>query len=246
MTQTTTRRSAMLTTTSIAPTESSAKKTTKRGYVAIKVDFISDSTQLLPCTANKAMTIEGVNGAKVSLKAGEKFYLARAASLGDGWFYIVRLRIIGKKCSCAASKPCRHEIAVQARESERREIAKQTAQPVTNDAIDDLIDPQLPEQPKLTGVYHQTPEQTAHAIAVQAERDAAGQAAVASDVITNGTIDWHQERVETAKTKQNSADDDAPGTLHSAQRGDFLTALFGNSPEMQRYRQEYIEKRRAS
>jgi hypothetical protein len=34
-------------------------------------------------------------------------------------FYIVLVKVIGKKCTCAANKPCKHEIAVQVREQVR-------------------------------------------------------------------------------------------------------------------------------
>lgn len=82
-------------------------------YTAVKCEYIAATTQMLQCTANKDMTIEGKNGAKVELKKGEKFTLVRSDSLGEGWFYIVRQVSGEKKCSCPSHKPCKHEKAVK-------------------------------------------------------------------------------------------------------------------------------------
>ena len=95
-------------------TTRSARITTA-AYVAVRIDHIAPETTIVPCTANKAIHIEGVNGGVVDLKAGEKFFLHRAASLGENMFYIVRLVAGAKKCTCAAKKPCRHEKAIAAR-----------------------------------------------------------------------------------------------------------------------------------
>lgn len=101
----------MITTT----TQRRATKITaqKRGYVAVHVDYISESAQRIACVANKDMTITGEYGATASLKAGEAFYLVRSDSLskrlGKAMFYIVRDVIGEKKCSCPANKPCKHE-----------------------------------------------------------------------------------------------------------------------------------------
>lgn len=81
---------------------------TKRGYVAVSMSFASGTTKV-SMTAKKDMTVEGENGASVTLKAGEKFTVVRAASLGENMWYIVRDVIGEKKCTCAAMKPCRHE-----------------------------------------------------------------------------------------------------------------------------------------
>src|SRR5258707_4510476 len=82
--------------------------TTKK-YTAVKCDFIALETKMLQCTANKDLVIEGENGATIELKKGERFTLVRSDSLGDGWFYIVRQAHGEKKCSCPATKPCKHE-----------------------------------------------------------------------------------------------------------------------------------------
>ncbi len=87
--------------------------TTARGYVAINLGFAPQTNKVL-MTANRDIVISGENGASVSLKKGEKFYAVRSDSLGDGWFYIVRMVSGEKKCSCPAKKPCKHEIAVKA------------------------------------------------------------------------------------------------------------------------------------
>lgn len=84
---------------------------TTRGYVA--VNFSLDArTDKVECVARQDMTIEGKNGASISLSKGEKFTAVRAASLGANMWYIVRDVFGEKKCSCPAMKPCKHEIAV--------------------------------------------------------------------------------------------------------------------------------------
>lgn len=82
---------------------------TTRGYTAIRIDHIDPRAERLTFTAKKDIFIEGVNGASVNIKAGEKFYAVRAASLGDNMFYIVREVIGVKKCSCPSVKQCKHE-----------------------------------------------------------------------------------------------------------------------------------------
>jgi len=82
-------------------------------YTAVKCDFIAPQTKMLQCTARQDMTIQGQNGASVTLKQGEKFTLVRSDSLGDGWFYVVRQVSGEKKCSCPSHKPCKHEKAVK-------------------------------------------------------------------------------------------------------------------------------------
>jgi hypothetical protein len=81
--------------------------TTKK-YVAVNFSF-DTRTNKVECVANKDMVITGENGAQVALKAGEKFTAVRAASLGENMWYIVRQVSGAKKCSCPATKPCRHE-----------------------------------------------------------------------------------------------------------------------------------------
>lgn len=82
-----------------------------RGYVAVNFSFDS-RTDKVECVARQDMVIEGENGASVSLKKGEKFTAVRAGSLGENMWYIVRQVSGAKKCSCPATKPCKHEIAV--------------------------------------------------------------------------------------------------------------------------------------
>jgi hypothetical protein len=86
---------------------------TTRGYVAVNFSF-DTRTDKVECTANKDMTITGENGAQVQLKAGETFTAVRAASLGENMWYIVKHVNGQKKCSCPATKPCRHEKLVVA------------------------------------------------------------------------------------------------------------------------------------
>lgn len=83
-----------------------------RGFVAIKVDYIAAATTRIACVANKDMTIKGVNGASVTIKEGEAFWLVRAGSLGADMFYVVREVSGEKKCSCPANKPCKHEVSL--------------------------------------------------------------------------------------------------------------------------------------
>lgn len=95
------------------------RRTTKitsapRGYVAVHVDYIAATTTRIACVARQAMTITGVNGASVELKAGEAFTLVRSESLGANMFYIVREVVGEKRCSCPANKPCKHETGLAA------------------------------------------------------------------------------------------------------------------------------------
>lgn len=85
---------------------------TTRGYTAIRIDHIDPRAERLTFTAKKDIFIEGVNGASVSIKAGEKFYAVRAASLGDNMFYIVRQIVGAKKCSCPSTTRCVHDMHV--------------------------------------------------------------------------------------------------------------------------------------
>lgn len=103
-----TRRTAKITTS------------TPRGYVAIRVDFLSPETQSLRCTACKDKHYVGTEGTFVDIKAGEVFYLVRAASLGADMFYIVRLVTGQKRCSCAGNRPCKHELFVASKETQRK------------------------------------------------------------------------------------------------------------------------------
>lgn len=82
-----------------------------RGYVAVNFSFDS-RTDKVECVARQDMVIEGENGASVSLKKGEKFTAVRASSLGPDKWYIVRQVSGQKKCSCASTRVCKHEIAV--------------------------------------------------------------------------------------------------------------------------------------
>lgn len=85
---------------------------TTRGYTAIRIEHIDPRAERLTFTAKKDIFIEGVNGASVSIKAGEKFYAVRAASLGDNMFYIVRQIVGAKKCSCPSTTRCVHDMHV--------------------------------------------------------------------------------------------------------------------------------------
>lgn len=107
------RRTARITESTKLLSAPVATKSTPRGYVAVNMSLDS-RTDMVECTARKDMTITGEHGASVSLKAGEKFTMVRAASLGENMWYIVRHVSGIKKCSCAASKPCKHEIHVAA------------------------------------------------------------------------------------------------------------------------------------
>lgn len=125
------------------------------------------------------------------------------------------------------------------------ETEERQAEQSAYDLVADLIDPQLPEPA-------QSPEEIAAAAReelaaleaqleavrakqIQAEREEAAKAAIASDVITNGSIDHAQERVEAAKKIEA-----APLTKN---RQGFAAAVFGCDPEMQR---RFEERQRAS
>jgi len=120
------RRTARLTGAAEAPKLPSAPvaatKSTKRGYVAVKFTGVDSRTEMMHCTANKDLTIQGEHGASVALKAGEKFTAVRAGSLGPDMWYIVRNAKGEKKCTCAANKPCKHEIKVASGKSQTRMV----------------------------------------------------------------------------------------------------------------------------
>jgi len=107
---------------------------TTRGYVAVNFSFDS-RTDKVAMTARKDMTIKGENGAVVTLKQGEKFTAVRAASLGENMWYIVRDVTGEKKCSCAATKPCRHEKLVAAAKVAQSQD-KLPVQPVVSKIVD--------------------------------------------------------------------------------------------------------------
>lgn len=97
-----------------------------RPFVAIKVEHVAATTMIIPCTARKDLEIEGDNGAKIRIKAGDKFYLHRSASLGENMFYIVQVILDVPLCTCMATKPCKHETAIAA----RIEVSEVEEQPV--------------------------------------------------------------------------------------------------------------------
>ena len=86
--------------------------TTTRGYVAVNLS-LAPQTDKMEYIANGDMVIEGTNGAIVTLKKGEHFFVVRAGSLGPNMFYLMKQDVKGvKKCSCASTRPCVHEIYV--------------------------------------------------------------------------------------------------------------------------------------
>jgi hypothetical protein len=120
---------------------------TTRGYTAIRIEHIDPRAERLTFTAKKDINIEGVNGASVSIKTGEKFYAVRAASLGNNMFYIVRNVVGAKKCSCPSKTRCVHEVHVatgkplaelkaevatraKSRKAAQQPVVKATQQPV--------------------------------------------------------------------------------------------------------------------
>jgi hypothetical protein len=125
----------MTTATIRRTTKLAQPRKTAMPYIIIYLDYIAPETKLLPCKANKDMTITGENGAIVHLRAGEAFDLVRSDSVENGW-YIVRHVSGEKRCSCPATKPCIHEKAVAMRMATRRGrieilVAGRTAQIVT-------------------------------------------------------------------------------------------------------------------
>lgn len=83
----------------------------KRGYVAVNMR-IDPRNGKIEITACQDMTIEGANGASMTLKKGEKFVAVRAASLGKNMWYIVCSVTGFKKCTYSVTKPCAHEIHI--------------------------------------------------------------------------------------------------------------------------------------
>lgn len=143
--------------------------TATRGYIAISMSFDA-RTDKVEITARQDLVITGTNGASVSIKAGEKFTVVRAASLGENMWYIVRDVVGQKKCTCMSHKPCKHEIAVftgrplaelQA-EVEARKVAKSRKSKVSQ-----AVAAKVAEAEKIvaTGAYSQ------NAVAVKVLRD---------------------------------------------------------------------------
>src|SRR5579859_6658787 len=115
-------------------------KITTSAYTVVSLDVAG--AKMIRCTANKDMTIQGVNGASVELKAGEVFYAYKAESLNEqqgrsDLYYIVRNISGMKKCSCPARKPCKHEIALAAKtaEQKREEAASTKTAPSTTQVV---------------------------------------------------------------------------------------------------------------
>ena len=133
-----------------------AAKTT-RGYTAIRIEHIDPRAEKLTFTAKKDINIEGINGASVNIKAGEKFYAVRATSLGDNMFYIVREVVGVKKCSCPAMCVCKHEKLIAAYKATKivkvsqRAVSKPTQQPV-------VVSPKVASEPQ-----HYTMSKALHA-----------------------------------------------------------------------------------
>ena len=144
---TTTRRTARMTkpangymaraeqaTAIAAPTKIAAiaepAKATKpgRGYVAFEMKHIAPSIDMVTMTANKSFSVLGANGAHATIWEGEKFTAVRAGSLGPDMWYIVRNVTGTKKCSCPANKPCKHEIAVQAKQAKAAVVVPQISE----------------------------------------------------------------------------------------------------------------------
>src|SRR5689334_18917528 len=86
---------------------------TTRAYTAVKIELVPSAITSLNITAKKPFTIPGLNGGSVSIAAGERFTAVRSESLGPDMWYVVRLVAGCKKCSCPATKPCKHERAVR-------------------------------------------------------------------------------------------------------------------------------------
>jgi hypothetical protein len=83
--------------------------TTHRPYTAVRIEFVPASIQTLNMTAKRDFTIPGTNGGSITLTKGERFTAVRASSLGHDMWYIVRQVSGLKRCSCPATKPCKHE-----------------------------------------------------------------------------------------------------------------------------------------
>jgi hypothetical protein len=81
-------------------------------YTAVKIELVPSGIQTLNITAKKSFTIPGQNGGSVTIEAGERFTVVRSASLGADMWYIVRHVPGVKRCSCPATKPCKHEKAM--------------------------------------------------------------------------------------------------------------------------------------
>ena len=190
-----------------------AAKTT-RGYTAIRIEHIDPRAERLTFTAKKDINIEGVNGASVNIKAGEKFYAVRATSLGDNMFYIVRVAVVGaKKCSCPSTTRCVHEIhvvtgkplaelkaEVEAKAKARaksRKAVKVVQQPVVKPVAEVVVSP-VPAKPEQH--YTMSPEKLAKLTAASQ-----GQAVVV------------EEPAAVEAPKDNVVDIAERGSLNSAQ-----------------------------
>ncbi len=81
--------------------------------IAIYLEFVAQETTLIPCTAAGAMSFQSEDETRtLSIKAGQRFYLARSESCPN-WFYVISLVTrrgeSAWRCACPAHKPCKHE-----------------------------------------------------------------------------------------------------------------------------------------
>lgn len=77
-------------------------------------------TRIATLKAQKRIVwIEGIEASVIKGKiAGKQVFFVKADSLnanGGSWYYIVRWESVEWRCSCEATKPCKHENAVKAR-----------------------------------------------------------------------------------------------------------------------------------
>lgn len=83
---------------------------TKNSSIVVKCEFIS--APLIRVKANKNMLLTSTDGSKsVMIEPGNIFYLAKADSIGDGYYYVITFDIhtaTGTRCFCPAYSTCKH------------------------------------------------------------------------------------------------------------------------------------------
>jgi hypothetical protein len=125
-------------------------KALKPGVIIVKCEFIT--APRIRMTARQDIEFASHdNTVKATVKAGETFYLAMAASLGDGMYYLVTCDPHSSTCwhcYCPARKPCKHENGVQADNNSRFSISPIEAHiVVTAQVAAEEAQRQLPQRP---------------------------------------------------------------------------------------------------
>jgi len=91
---------------------------------------------------NRIVWIEGIEKEIIKGKAlGKSCYFVRAESLnenGGSWYYIVRWEATAWRCTCEATKPCKHERTINALMIARFEAKKAREEDLSQHIADEI------------------------------------------------------------------------------------------------------------